>query len=590
MNAVVLVPDGVGVRNIVLGSLLRQTSEWGDVRLLHVTIPDNLLETYSYRSNGRVRWEPLLAFRESSLSFTLRYCLAYAQMYWADTRSMRYIRTRPMTGSWRTRAVHRAAGLVGRLAASPGGIKFLDRWHRREVGRLPEVEHYRRLFREERPSVLLCSHHRPPRILPPVLAAKSLGIPTATFIFSWDNLTSKGRIAAPFDHYLVWSDLMRRELLRYYPDVSADRVHLVGAPQFDPYADEGLMWSREEFCRRIGADPARPLICYSGGDAGTCPEDPEHARMLVELVRAGRIRGNPQVMLRPSPVDDGSRYDSVRRDYPELIYARPAWVHTDPGDWSRVIPLLEDVQFLANLTQHADLNVNTASTMTLDFAIRDTPVVNVAFDVADPPPFGVPLWDFFYRFEHYRPVVELGAARFALDGGAGPARQRVPRRPRPGPRGASEARRARGGSSRRSSRAGASSKSSTGSRDNLCIFVIYATNIPRASTGGSAASPRPSRGRWWPGGTRRRSWGCIRPGSGAWNAIAGSGSSAWRTRRSRAPDSCTMGCGFGEPWVGSIGSRGSTSWKARNRAWRWSRGPSPPPRSSGCTAGTTFSP
>jgi CDP-glycerol glycerophosphotransferase (TagB/SpsB family) len=58
-----------------------------------------------------------------------------------------------------------------------------------------------------------------------------------------------------------------------------------------------------------------------------------------------------------------------------------------------------------------------ASTMTLDFAIHDKPVVNIAFDVADPPPFGVPLWDFYYRYEHYRPVVELGAARFARSSG-----------------------------------------------------------------------------------------------------------------------------------------------------------------------------
>jgi hypothetical protein len=54
-----------------------------------------------------------------------------------------------------------------------------------------------------------------------------------------------------------------------------------------------------------------------------------------------------------------------------------------------------------------------ASTMTLDFAIHDKPVVNIAFDVASPPPHGSPLWGYFYRFEHYRPVVELGAARFA---------------------------------------------------------------------------------------------------------------------------------------------------------------------------------
>ena len=49
------------------------------------------------------------------------------------------------------------------------------------------------------------------------------------------------------------------------------------------------------------------------------------------------------------------------------------------------------MQFLANLTHHADLNVNLASTMTLDFAIHDKPVVNVAFDPLPPPPLGVPL-------------------------------------------------------------------------------------------------------------------------------------------------------------------------------------------------------
>jgi hypothetical protein len=334
-------------------------------------------------------------------------------MHWADTQAMRYNRRLPVRGSWRARAAVHTAQLVGRAAASSRGINMLDRWHCSAVERMPEVEHYRQLFKKIKPSVLFCSHQRPSIILPPVLAAKSLGIPTATFIFSWDNLTTKGRIAAPFDHYLVWSEHMRREVLRYYPDVTPQQIHIVGTPQFDPYTDREMLWTREEFFRRAGADPSRPLICYSGGDAGTCPEDPEHARVLLDLIRAGRIEGNPQVLLRPMPVDNGSRYDKVRRDYPELIYLQPTWLHTAPGDWSRVMPLLEDVQFLANLTHYADLNVNLASTMTLDFAIHNKPIVNVAFDVASPPPFGKPLWDYYYRFEHYRPVVELGAARFA---------------------------------------------------------------------------------------------------------------------------------------------------------------------------------
>jgi hypothetical protein len=131
----------------------------------------------------------------------------------------------------------------------------------------------------------------------------------------------------------------------------------------------------------------------------------------MELIRSGRITGNPQVIVRPVPVDDGKRYEKVRQKFPELIYAQPKWVHATPGDWSRVIPSADDIQFLANLTHHADINVNLGSTMTLDFGLHDKPVVNVAFDVADPPLFGMPVWDFYYFFEHYRPVVELGAAR-----------------------------------------------------------------------------------------------------------------------------------------------------------------------------------
>jgi len=412
MNPVILIPDGVGLRNLVLGPFLRLVGREGQACVLHV-VPEGRLPTFADGLNGRVHWEPLVGYRETPLVFTLRNALAYAQMYWGDTHAMRCNLAQPLKGSWRTRTACRVARLLGRVSASPRGMSRLDRWHCREVNRVPQVAHYRRLFEEIRPSVLFCSHQRRLEVLPPVLAALGLHIPTATFIHSWDNLTTKGRIAAPFDHFLVWSDLMRQELLRYYPDVSAERVHVVGTPQFDPYANGALLWTRAEFFRRIGADVSRPLLCYSGGDTGTCPEDHLHVRILMELIREGRIAGNPQVLLRPALPDEGSRYLGVRRDYPELIFKRPAWICTQPGNCFRNIPLPEDVQFLANLTCHADVNINMASTMTLDFAIHDRPVVNIAFDVADPPPKGKPLWDYYYHFEHYHPVVAIGAARFA---------------------------------------------------------------------------------------------------------------------------------------------------------------------------------
>jgi hypothetical protein len=132
----------------------------------------------------------------------------------------------------------------------------------------------------------------------------------------------------------------------------------------------------------------------------------------MNFIRTGRVKGNPQVLLRPAPVDDGKRFDAVRRDFPELIYAHPRWSADRPG-WDHVLPTADDVQFLANLIRHSDMNINFGSTMTLDFAVNGKPAVNSTFDVASPPVFGVPAYDFCMQFDHYRPVEQLGASRFA---------------------------------------------------------------------------------------------------------------------------------------------------------------------------------
>lgn len=411
-RVLLLVPDGPGIRNFILGPFLQLASHSGDVAVLH-PLPKDLLSHYAHATDGRVQWYPLLSHRDRPLTFLLRNCLSYAQMHWVNTPLMQRNLRRPVPGSWRTKSAVAAARFIGRLAASPRGIRALDRVHLGAVNSSPEVTHYRRLLEEVRPSVLFCSHQRPVEVLAPILAARSLGIPTVTFIFSWDNLSSKGRIAAPFDHYFVWNETMRREMREYYPDVPPEKVHIVGTPQFDPYGEEHLRWSREEFCQRIGAVPTRPILCFSGGDAYNATDDPGHVRALMERVRSGQIHGNPQVLLRPCPTDDGCRYQDVLCEYPEILYAPARWIHTQSGNWASVLPTAEDVQFMANLTRHADLNVNFASTMTLDFAIHDKPVVNVAFDVSDPPAQGMPMRDFVRLCLHYRPVLELGAARLA---------------------------------------------------------------------------------------------------------------------------------------------------------------------------------
>lgn len=411
-TCVVLVPDGVGLRNFLLSGCLASLSDSMDVIAFHNMSPE-VVDVYARPLAPRVQWQSLRPYVETPAAHVVRNTLAFAHMYCADTQALRLVRQRPVRGAWRTVTVHRIAKTLGRLAASGTGVRALDRMNVRLVERSACGQAYTRILSAADAAMVFCTNQRPSCTAPAVYAARKLGIPTATFIFSWDNLTSKGRMAAEYDHYLVWGTQMRQELLRMYPHVRAENVHVTGTPQFDSHAGARFLVSRQEFFRSLGADPNRPLICYSGGDAGTCPEDQDHVRILLELVRKGRIDRSAQVLLRPTPVDPGTRYARVRAEYPELIYSQPEWYRPAGSDWSAAVPLMSDMRMLANLTRHADVNVNLASTMTLDCAIHDTPVVNVAFDVQDPPPRGVPVWDYYYRFDHFRPVIDWKASAIA---------------------------------------------------------------------------------------------------------------------------------------------------------------------------------
>jgi len=67
---------------------------------------------------------------------------------------------------------------------------------------------------------------------------------------------------------------------------------------------------------------------------------------------------------------------------------------------------------LAATLAHSDVIVNFASTTTVEASLFDTPVVNIGFD--DTPNLPLPLSIArYYQFEHYRPVVETGAAHIA---------------------------------------------------------------------------------------------------------------------------------------------------------------------------------
>lgn len=408
-----LVPDGVAVRNFLCSRFVDRLLDDGPVTVWHA-LPEAGLAPHRTRwPAASVRWRRLPAYREGALARVLRQAKVDAQLIWQRDRggAIRALRrTPPRLGP---RLVAAAAATLGRIGGHRRGVVALDRAHARAVARDGVLAPFLADLADQAPDVVFCTHQRAGLAVPAMLAARRLGIPTATFVYSWDNLP-KGRMAVHSDHFLVWSEHMREELLGYYPEVAPPRVHAVGTPQFEHYVETAPGRSRADFLTAHGLDPARPTVCFSGDDVSTSPHDPQYLADLAEALAALPAGERPQILFRPCPVDRSERYAPVLARHPEIALSKPRWqeIAAGAGDWTQVVPTAEDVALLAEVVASCDAVVNLGSTMAMDFAIRDKPAIYLAYE---PEGGAAGRWRArqIYRLPHFRTVHELDPVHWA---------------------------------------------------------------------------------------------------------------------------------------------------------------------------------
>jgi hypothetical protein len=268
------------------------------------------------------------------------------------------------------------------------------------------------LLQEYQTDHLFFTHQRPGHLAPLAGAAKELGIQHSTFIFSWDNLASKGRMMSNFDHYFVWSKLMKKELLHYYSAVKPDEVHVIGTPQFEPYVMDKYARSRAEFFERFDLDPEKKTVCYSCADAGIGGNDSIHIEAVVDYMAR---REDLQLLVRTSPAEDGSRFSEIMEKYDFIKWNIPEWPLARKGhveEWSQRVPTVKDVTDLRSILEFSDLNVNMFSTMSLDFMLFDKPVINIAFGNEKNGLYNDQL---FMNYVHLQPLIKSKAICVATD-------------------------------------------------------------------------------------------------------------------------------------------------------------------------------
>lgn len=236
------------------------------------------------------------------------------------------------------------------------------------------------VLRNEKPDFVFCTSQRSGESIAPLSAAADLGILTASFIFSWDNIP-KATTVVNTNFYFVWSDLMKTQLLHYQTYIKPEQIRVTGTPQFEHHFDKSNRQTREAFFEMYNLDLSKKYICFSGDDITTSPNDELYlrdlAKSIVELNNQGADLG---IIFRRCPVDFSDRYDKIISDYQQIIIPiDPLWENVG-GNWNKIMPTKDDLILQTNIIIHTEFVVNLGSSMVFDYACYNKPCAYIKYN------------------------------------------------------------------------------------------------------------------------------------------------------------------------------------------------------------------
>ncbi len=250
--------------------------------------------------------------------------------------------------------------------------------------------------------------------------ASARGIRTVSVIVGWDNPSSYALPGAPVDNISCWSEIQKEELT-LGSDWKPEQVNIAGIPSYDGYFRKTWLMPRAEYFKLHALDPGRKLLSYACSFETFSP-NLQNIAALAKLVNNDELVQPCQLLIRlhPNHFRPGSRFEQEANRVREFIRNMP-YVHlVEPvslggglGHYSG-----EDMEEKTSMMAHADIFLTVYSTMVVETAIQDRPIVSVCIDAPGgwniPGVYSLPLtvigeWPTHQRFRR------AGAGRVAVN-------------------------------------------------------------------------------------------------------------------------------------------------------------------------------
>lgn len=395
-----LFPDGVGIRNYLYSDVFDIGNK--EFVLLHAF--DSRTESKIKNNHKISRFIRIPSYRESFKEKFLRELICLTRLKFNAV----LVGNSSIISNWKSKhkgilnsIFYKIISFISFIIKDYNNILKLDRWYQKVIRNTEFYSQIKEILFEVKPDKIFCSHQRGVQCATIFAVAQDLGIETITVIYSWDNLP-KARLALRADKYLVWSDYMKEEIKLYYPEIKDNQIFVTGTPQFECYHNPENIIPKHDFYNKYDLDVNKKIICYSGDDVLTCPDDPKYLNDLADELLKNGLENQFQILLRRCPVDVSGRFDSVVKKYPELIkQAPPLWNFQSDAGWTTIYPSPQDVQLLVSTAYYSDYVVNLGSTMAFDFGMFQKSCIYINYDQLEKTN---PNWsvDTIYKFQHFR--------------------------------------------------------------------------------------------------------------------------------------------------------------------------------------------
>ena len=231
-----------------------------------------------------------------------------------------------------------------------------------------------------------------------VVNAMRKNLPSLAMVISWDNLTTKGLINADHDYVLVWNKFMAKEYCTFYGVFNSNepKIGIIGVPRFDQhFGDPVNEDAKTAYRQKMQFNNDDRIILFATSAAKHFPDQLD---IVYHLAEYAQPRPKVKLIIRCHPGDDPGRYrafenhDNIRITAPEKLF-----------DEDSSIPALNTLLSLSEVLKCTDVCIEVASTMRLDAAACNRPIISIAYDGNRQQPYFKSVRR-FYDYDHQVPL------------------------------------------------------------------------------------------------------------------------------------------------------------------------------------------